>query len=77
MFNLRSSCFYDTDMKIENNYRLIDNLYKLIFDFCGVEDLPQISLSCKKFNDIIIKKLDYKYFYNFENNYCSSYNNYE
>ena len=76
MFSLKSSAFYDVDMKVENAYILPDDLYKLIFDFCGPEDLSQISLCSEKFNKIA-RKLDYKYFYFFEENYCSSYNNYE
>ena len=76
MFSLKSSCLFDIDMSVENNYLLSDNLYKLIFDFCSPEDLCQISLCSKKFNDIS-KQLDYKFYSIFENNYCSSYNNYE
>ena len=76
MFNLKSSCLFDIEMSIENNYLLSDNLYKLIFDFCSPEDLCQISLCSKKFNEIS-KQLDYKFHLIFENNYCSSYNNYE
>lgn len=76
MFNLRSSCFGDIDMAIENDYLLNDNLYKLIFDFCSPEDLSQISLCSKKFNEIA-KELDFKYKSIFEEIYCSSYENYE
>ena len=76
MYNLRSSCFYDINMKIENNYILNDNLYQLIFDFCTPIDLCQISLCSKKFNKIV-EQLDYKFKLIFEETYCSSYNNYE
>ena len=62
MFNLRSSCFGDIDMTIEEDYLLNDNLYKLIFDFCDAEDLSKISLCSKSI---------------FEEIYCSSYENYE
>ena len=76
MFDLRSSCFGEIDMTIENNYLLNDNLYKLIFSFSSSEDLCRISLCSKKFNEIA-KELDYKYKYIFEDIYCSSYDNYE
>jgi hypothetical protein len=76
MFNLRSSCFGEIDMAIENDYLLNDNLYKLIFDFCDAEDLSKISLCSKKFNEIA-KELDFKYKSIFEEIYCSSYENYE
>ena len=76
MLNLRSSCFGDIDMTIENDYLLNDNLYKLIFDFCSPEDLSQVSLCSKKFNEIA-KELDFKYKSIFEEIYCSSYENYE
>jgi hypothetical protein len=76
MYNLRSSFFNDIEMQIENKYILNDNLYKLIFDFCDVEDLCKISLCSKKFNEIT-KHLDYKFLSVFEENFCSSYYNYE
>ena len=76
MFNLKSSCFFDVDMTIENDYLLNDYLYKLIFEFCTPEDLCKISLCSKKFNSIT-KELDYKFKGIFEDNYCSSYSNYE
>jgi len=76
MFNLRSSCFGDIDMTIENDYLLNDNLYKLIFEFVGAEDLSKISLCSRKFNEIA-KELDFKYKSIFEEIYCSSYENYE
>ncbi len=76
MFNLRSSCFGDIDMAIENDYLLNDNLYKLIFEFVGPEDLSKISLCSRKFNEIA-KELDFKYKSIFEEIYCSSYENYE
>jgi hypothetical protein len=76
MFNLRSSCFGDIDMTIENDYLLNDNLYKLIFDFCSAEDLSKISMCSKKFNEIA-KEFDFKYKSIFEEIYCSSYENYE
>ena len=76
MFNLRSSCFDDVNMSIENKYLLNNNLYKLIFDFCNPEDICRISECSKKFNEIT-KELDYKFISIFEENYCSSYTNYE
>jgi hypothetical protein len=76
MFNLRSSFFDDINMTVENKYLLNDNLYKLIFDFCNPEDICHISLCSKKFNEIS-KELDYKFISIFEENYCSSYSNYE
>ena len=76
MFNLKNSCFYDINMSIENKYLLNNNLYKLIFEFCNYEDICNISLCSKKFNEIT-KDLDYKFLSIFEENYCSSYTNYE
>lgn len=76
MFNLRRSCFDDIEMKVENKYILNDYLYKLIFDFCDAKDLCQISQCSEDFNKIA-KKLDYKFLFSFEDNYCSSYSNYE
>ena len=76
MFSLKSSAFYDVDMKVENAYILPDDLYKLIFDFCDAKDLCQISQCSEEFNQIA-KKLDYKFLFSFEDNYCSSYSNYE
>lgn len=76
MLNLKTSYFGEFDMIIENNYQLNDNLYKLIFDFCTYEDLNNISLCSKKFNELA-KELDYKYKIIFEEMYCSSYDNYE
>ena len=76
MLNLKTSYFGEFDMIIENNYQLNDNLYKLIFDFCAPEDLNNISLCSKKFNELA-KELDYKYKKIFEETYCSSYDNYE
>ena len=76
MFNLKSSCLFDIDMKIENDYYLNDNLYKKIFDYCTAEELCRISLCSKKFNKIA-KKLDYKFKTYFEDTFCSSYKNYE
>ena len=76
MLNLKTSYFGEFNMIIENNYQLNDNLYKLIFDFCTQEDLTNISLCCKKFNELT-KELDYKYKKIFEETFCSSYENYE
>ena len=76
MLNLKTSYFGEINMIIENNYQLNDNLYKLIFDFCTPEDLTNISLCSKKFNELA-KELDYKYKIIFEETYCSSYDNYE
>ena len=76
MLYLKSSCFDDIEMQRENKYSFSNNLYKLIFDFCDAKDLCQISQCSKNFNNIS-KTLDYKFFFPLENNYCSSYNNYE
>ena len=76
MFNLKCSHFGDFDIAEENTYRLNDNLYKIIFDFCDSEDLLSISLCSKKFNSIT-SELDYKFKTICEDNYCSNYQNYE
>ena len=76
MLNLKTSYFGEFDMIIENNYQFNDNLYKIIFEFCDAEDLNNISLCSKKFNELV-KELDYKYKKIFEEKFCSSYENYE
>ena len=76
MFNLKQSCIFDMETEIENEYLLNDNLYLLIFDFLSVEDIPNIALCSQKFN-ILVKSLDYKYKFFFEEKFCSSYSNFE
>ena len=53
-----------------------DNILKICFDFCDIEDILYLSLVSKKFN-AITKRLDYKFEEAIENNYFSNYNNYE
>ena len=76
MFSLKQSCIFDMETEEENIYPLNDNLYLLIFDFLPAEDLPNIALCSKKFNNLV-KCLDYKYKILFEEKFCSSYSNFE
>jgi len=65
--------------KPKNNIEKIlenDNLLKICFDFCEVEDILNLSLVNRKFNKIT-KILDYKFEEKIEKNYFSNYNNYE
>ena len=75
MFNLKQSCIIDMETETENIYLLNDNIYILIFSFLSADDLPNIALCSKKFDDLT-KFLDYKYKFSFENKFCSSYINY-
>ena len=76
MFSLKQIVFFDMEIETENDYNLADDLYLIIFSFLSVEELPKISLCCKKFKKII-ELLDYKYKFYFDEKFCSSYNNYE
>ena len=53
-----------------------DNLLKICFDFCDIEEILNLSLVSKKFYEIT-KSLDYKFEEEIEKNYFSNYNNYE
>lgn len=72
--------FMDEEIfKPKNNIEKIlenDNLLKICFDFCEVEDILNLSLVNRKFNKIT-KILDYKFEEKIEKNYFSNYNNYE
>ena len=70
----------DNEINIKNSVKeeviLNDNLLKLCFDFCDVEDILNLSLVSKRFLEIT-RKLDYKFKDEIEKNYFSDYNNYE
>ena len=70
----------DNEINIKNSVeeRIIenDNLLKLCFDFCDVEDILNLSLTSKKFYKIT-NKLDYKFEDAIEKNFFSNYSNYE
>lgn len=72
--------FMDEEIfKPKNNIEKIlenDNLLKICFDFCEIEDILNLSLVNRKFNKIT-KILDYKFEEKIEKNYFSNYNNYE
>ena len=53
-----------------------DNLLKICFDFCDIEEILFLSLASKKFNKIT-KDLDYKFEEAIEKKYFSNYSNYE
>ena len=53
-----------------------DNILKICFDFCDIEDILNLSLVCSKFNKIT-KIFDYKFEDKIEKNYFSNYSNYE
>ncbi len=53
-----------------------DNLLKICFDFCDIEEILNLSLVSKKFYKIT-KSLDYKFEEEIEKNYFSDYSNYE
>ena len=76
MFSLKQSMLFDMEIEPENNYKLNNDLYLLIFSFLSAEDLPNISLCSKKFNEIA-ELLGYKYKFLFEDKFCSSYKTYE
>ena len=66
-------------LKTNNNIEKIlekDNLLKICFDFCDIEDILNLSLVCSKFNKIT-KFFDYKFEDKIEKNYFSNYSNYE
>ena len=64
------------ETEMENEYILPDNLFLLIFDFLPAEDIPSIALCSQKFNNLV-KNLDYKYKFFFEEKFCSSFSNFE
>lgn len=53
-----------------------DNLLKLVFDFCGVEDILSLSLVNKRFY-YLTKSHDYKFLAQMEKEFFSDYSNYE
>lgn len=53
-----------------------DNILKICFDFCDIDDILYLSLVSTKFNKIT-KDLDYKFEDAIEKNYFSNHNNYE
>jgi len=52
------------------------NLLLLIFDFCNINDILNLSAASKQFYEIT-KDLDYKFEESIEKNYFSNYTNYE
>ena len=54
----------------------IKNLLTLIFDFCEINDIINLSVASKKFYEIT-KDFDYKFEEAIEKNYFSNYTNYE
>lgn len=65
--------------KTNNNIQKIFenvNILKIVFDFCDIEDILNLSLVCSKFYKIT-KFFDYKFEDEIEKNYFSNYNNYE
>ena len=54
-----------------------DNLFKICFDFCDIEELLYLSLVSKNFHKMTEKNFDYKFEKEIEKNYFSNYNNYE
>jgi len=65
--------------RANNNIQTIfenDNLLKILFDFCDIEDILNLSLACSKFYKIT-KYFDYKFEDKIEKDYFSNYNNYE
>lgn len=53
-----------------------DNILKICFDFCDIDDILYLSLVSTKFNKIT-KDLDYKFEDAIEKNYFSNHDNYE
>lgn len=53
-----------------------DNILKICFDFCDIDDILYLSLVSTKFNKIT-KDLDYKFENAIEKNYFSNHDNYE
>ena len=65
--------------KIKNNRATLSsnkNLLNLIFDFCEINDIINLSSASKKFYEIT-KDFDYKFEEAIEKNYFSNYTNYE
>jgi len=54
----------------------IKNLLTLIFDFCEINDIINLSAASKKFYETT-KDFDYKFEEAIEKNYFSNYTNYE
>ena len=54
-----------------------DNILKICFDFCHIDDILNLSLVSKKFYNNITKYFDYKFEDAIEKNYFSNHNNYE
>jgi len=71
------------DDEQNNNFKTLkqkifenDNILKICFDFCDIDDILYLSLVSTKFNKIT-KDLDYKFEDAIEKNYFSNHNNYE
>jgi hypothetical protein len=65
--------------KIKNNRATLSsnkNLLNIIFDFCEINDIINLSSASKKFYEIT-KDFDYKFEEAIEKNYFSNYTNYE
>ena len=65
--------------KIKNNRATLSsnkNLLNIIFDFCEINDIINLSAASKKFYEIT-KDFDYKFEEAIEKNYFSNYTNYE
>ena len=65
--------------KIKNNRATLSsnkNLLNIIFDFCEINDIINLSTASKKFYEIT-KDFDYKFEEAIEKNYFSNYTNYE
>lgn len=53
-----------------------ENILKICFDFCDIDDILNLSLVSKKFNNLM-KDFDYKFEDEIDKNYFSNHNNYE
>ena len=65
--------------KIKNNRATLSsnkNLLNIIFDFCEINDIINLSSASKKFYEIT-KDFDHKFEEAIEKNYFSNYTNYE
>ena len=65
--------------KIKNNRATLSsnkNVLNIIFDFCEINDIINLSSASKKFYEIT-KDFDYKFEEAIEKNYFSNYTNYE
>lgn len=60
-------------LELKNN----NNILSFIFDFCDLEDILNLSVANKRFNNIIKENFDYKFEEEIEKNYFSDYSNYE